>query len=141
MCRTLRNVFFQTASSLVTANKPDSAKLVIEKYMKEIPETTIHNDEFMIYFVDIYYKIGEMQKGDELMKKVIKHCEQNLRYVAYLPTNKRGFTSMEASPDNAFRVLQMAVMMAEQNKRPIAAEVKQIIQYYAPSFSYLFKQE
>jgi hypothetical protein len=140
MCKTLRNVFYQAALSLAEANKPDSAKLIIEKYMKEIPETAINSDEFAIYFADIYYKLGEMQKGDDLVKKAANHYEQNLRYVASLPTGKRGFTSMEVSPQNSFRSLQMAMGIAQQNKRPIATEIEQIMQNYAASFAYLFQR-
>ncbi|MDR3327166.1 MAG: DUF2723 domain-containing protein [Prevotellaceae bacterium] len=129
-CQSLRSTFAQLAESLIRENKMEQAKQVLDKGMKEVPETAIPYDWGMITFVDSYFKAGEAQKAEDLLNKVVHNVEQNIQYVISLPVNKQDFVSRENSLRNNMGILQQITMICNDNKSAMYEQVKQKFDTY-----------
>ncbi|MDR1544741.1 MAG: DUF2723 domain-containing protein [Prevotellaceae bacterium] len=130
MCSTLRQVFSELVRGLVAENQYEKAKLAIEKCLTEIPFTSLPVDYSLFGFVDAYYKIGEKDKADELLKELVKNSDQNLKYVLSLPSKKQNFVSQDMSLRQNLGMLQNAAMLARDNASPLAEEYGKTFEFY-----------
>jgi hypothetical protein len=129
-CQSLRSTFSQLADALIREGKIEQAKQVLDRGMKEVPETAIPLDWGMLVFVDSYFKVEETQKAEDLLNKVVYNVEQSIQYVTSLPVNKQDFVSRENSLRNNMGVLQQAYMICNAHKSAMYEQVKQKFDTY-----------
>jgi hypothetical protein len=80
MTMNLRNNFHRLASALINEGKKDSARMVLDKCIEVIPDNCIPFDYFVIPLVEDYYTIGENEKANALVERLIVVFDEQLKY-------------------------------------------------------------
>jgi hypothetical protein len=80
MLSNFRNNFATLAETLIEENKLDSAKIVLDKCIEIMPDTTVRFDVFTISIIDSYYKLGETATASSLTDKLASHVCNDLDY-------------------------------------------------------------
>lgn len=76
----LRNNFHRLASALINEGKKDSARMVLDKCIEVIPDNCIPFDYFVIPLAEDYYTIGENEKANALVERLIVVFDEHLKY-------------------------------------------------------------
>jgi hypothetical protein len=80
MTMNLRSNFFKLADALIGEGKNDSAKVVMDLSIQAIPDKSIPYNFFVLPVAEGYYKIGEIEKGNEIYSRMIVILEEQLNY-------------------------------------------------------------
>ncbi len=127
-----RNTFCRLASKLNDEDKPKKAIKVLDRCMKELPAPKIPYDNTLIGFIQEYYRAGDIEKGNQLLKEMAQVSYDKLNYYFSLsPSLAREFKTDE---ERQIRVVQMLLGLAE------LGEQKQLQQEIEQKFTLLFKQ-
>ena len=89
MAINIRNNLTRLANVLLDEGKKDKAVDILNKTMYEIPPSRVPHDHFSIFLAEAYYKAGETDKGDEVMRDVAKEFSQNMKFYASLDNNQK----------------------------------------------------
>ncbi|NPA37624.1 MAG: DUF2723 domain-containing protein [Chlorobi bacterium] len=89
MAVNIRNNMTRLANALLDEGKKDKAVDILNKLMEEIPPSRVPHDQFSVFLAEAYYKAGEFDKGDEIMRDVAKEFSQNMRFYASLDPSKK----------------------------------------------------
>ncbi len=101
--RNYRSNFVRLANALLDEGKNEKAKKVLDKCMETLPEYNVPYDYFMIPIAEGYYRLGENEKGNEIINRLIEIFDHDLAYY---------FNNSETSSDyynekrNALFILQ-----------------------------------
>lgn len=82
----VKQAYMRLAQALVNRNQNDSAIAVLDKCQEFFPNEKIPYDLYMLAYPEIYYQAGAIEKGDELINKIIDNCLDDLRYYESLDT-------------------------------------------------------
>ncbi|MCX6241866.1 MAG: DUF2723 domain-containing protein [Bacteroidetes bacterium] len=104
MVMNIRSVFARLAAALISENKKDSARKVIERCLSEIPDNTVPYDYFTVSFADGFYKLGEVQKANQIAEKLINSSSLKLAYYFSFPD--KDLREMEVPMQEALFTLQ-----------------------------------
>jgi hypothetical protein len=126
MCRTHRMMFSQLIGALY--NEGDSAKALkaLDYCQKMIPGSTVPHDYISTMLAEYYYKLGENQKGDEIMESVAKGAVENLNW--YLSLNSAQRNSVANRVSHNMAVLNQVLRICDQEKQ------KRILDKYLPVY-------
>ena len=80
MTMNLRNNFYRLAKALINENKFDSAKMVMDRCLEVMPNNSIPYDFFITPIAEGYYKIGEIEKANEISLMLIDIFETELEH-------------------------------------------------------------
>ncbi len=80
MTMNLRNNFHRLASALINEGKKDSARMVLDKCIEVIPDNCIPFDYFVIPLAEDYYTIGENEKANALVERLIVVFDEQFKY-------------------------------------------------------------
>jgi hypothetical protein len=80
MTMNLRNNFHRLADALILEGKKDSALAVLDKCIEVVPDNCIPYDYFTIPIAEDYYKIGETEKANTIVSRLITIFDENLGY-------------------------------------------------------------
>ncbi len=80
MIMNLRNNFHRLAGSLIDEGKTDSAKMVLDRCIEVMPDNCIPYDYFTIPIAEDYYKIGETEKANAIVSRLITIFDENMEY-------------------------------------------------------------
>lgn len=73
---------------LISKNKPDSAKLIIDKYYNLLPKKYSENSIYMITIVNLYAQIGENNLSKDILNKLYENTEnKNIEELVGLDDN------------------------------------------------------
>ena len=89
MATNIRNNLTRLANALLDEGKKDKAVAILNKLMKELPPALLPHDQFSIFLAEAYYKAGEFEKGDEIMRNVSNEFLQQLTYYTSLSNTLR----------------------------------------------------
>jgi len=78
--RNYRSNFARLANELVLEGKNDSALKVMDYCMEVLPEKTVPFDFFMLPIAENYLKIGQKEKGKEIVKRLAFIYNHNLSF-------------------------------------------------------------
>ena len=81
MVMNFRNNYARLAESLFQKGDKEKAIAVLDKCMSEFPAEVVKLNYFSIPIIDLYYKLGEDNKGSEVLANMI---ENNLTTIKYL---------------------------------------------------------
>jgi hypothetical protein len=70
MTMNLRNNFNRLADALIKENRKEMAKEILDKGLEVMPESVVPFNYFIMYFADNYYKIGEIEKANQLVRRL-----------------------------------------------------------------------
>jgi hypothetical protein len=77
VCDNYRSNFYNLAEALIKENKPDSARLVLDKCIEIMPNEIVYYDFFMIPIIRSYYKIEEFEKANKIAKALANNMQEN----------------------------------------------------------------
>ncbi len=80
MTMNLRNNFYRLADALITEDKKDSAKVVMDLCIRALPDRSVPYNYFVMPIAEGYYKIGDMAKGNEIYTRMIDILNEQLNY-------------------------------------------------------------
>ncbi len=127
MCRTHRMMFTQLVEALYAEG--DSAKTLkaLDYCNKMIPGSTVRHDYVSTILAQYYYKLGQSQKGDDIMDAVAKDAVEYLNWYFNLPRSQRNTSSSRIS--HYMAVLNQVLRICDQEKQ------EKILKKYSPIFS------
>ena len=76
--RNYRGNFVRLANALLAEGKNDKAKIVLDKCVSTLPEYNVPYDYFMLPIAEGYYKIGEMDKANEILNRMVEIFSHDL---------------------------------------------------------------
>ena len=87
MVMNFRNNFSRLAEALYQKGENEKAIAVLDKCMEEFPSSVVKLSYFSIPLIDLYYKLGETEKGSQVLATMI---DDNLTEIKYLKEFDRG---------------------------------------------------
>jgi hypothetical protein len=69
-CSNYRYFFYLLADAFIKENKPDSARLVLDRFIKKVPNGIVCYDYYIIPFIECYYKLKEFDKGNKIANQL-----------------------------------------------------------------------
>ena len=95
MLSNFRNNFARLAKALIEENKPDSARIVLDKCIELMPDSAVRFDIFMLSIIESYYQIEEIEKANSLLTTLSENVCNDLEYYTNLEDNFRTCLSYE----------------------------------------------
>ena len=87
MVMNFRNNYSRLAESLYQKGEKEKAIEVLDKCMSEFPGNVVNLSYFSIPIIDLYYKLGENEKGNDVLATMI---DDQLKTIKYLKEFDRG---------------------------------------------------
>ncbi len=97
----IRGVFHRLADALIKENKIDSAKQVLDKIVKIMPDNKFPYDFFVLPVAEDYFRIGEKDKALAILKQTFENYRQEAEFFKALKPE-------QLSGDDVQRELTMA---------------------------------
>ena len=132
MCRTHRMMFAYLADALIEEGQTDKAIEVLDYAAKVIPHETVPYESVSAMMAANYYALGEMDKGDDIIGKVIESLYQNLDWAASLPADDRSRLSYEQAPRQNLGILQNIYYTCAEFNRPATDDIRAHFDKYYP---------
>ncbi|MFA8300453.1 MAG: DUF2723 domain-containing protein [Hyphomicrobiales bacterium] len=76
----VKEAYRHLANALLIENKKDSAVMVVDKCLEFFPYKKFIYDQYMLPFVEIYYKADAIDKGNEMVLQMFNRYEEDLQY-------------------------------------------------------------
>jgi len=111
----IRNVFNQLAEALLDENKNDSAIQVLDKVVEVLPGEKVHYDLFTLGTISNYYRAGEADKGDRLLKAFADKTLDEFAY--YISLDKKFTKQIDYEIRVSMQLLQEMKRIAGNYKR------------------------
>ncbi|MDR1951802.1 MAG: tetratricopeptide repeat protein, partial [Bacteroidales bacterium] len=86
-----RTQFALLAQALIADGKMDSAVQVLDRGLELFPHHKVDFDMAVIYYIQAYFRIGEIEKGLALANQLVDVYEGNLRFFERFPSKNRRF--------------------------------------------------
>lgn len=115
MATNIRNNLSRLAETLLDEGKNDKAKDVLDMTMRVLNPKYVPHNYFSIFLAESYYRLGEMEKGDEILKQLALDNIAEVNYFSSLPVNKRQAVSRDM--ERAMAIYMEIVKMAQSQKR------------------------
>ncbi len=107
-----RILFSRLAESLISQNRNEDAKVVLDKCMTVIPKNNVPYDIFSLYLAEAYYKIGENDKANEIVLELVDLFESKMIYYNSLDRDLR--KTLKSDMNQAGAVLQRILYVTTQ---------------------------
>lgn len=125
----LRNNFNRLANELIRENRKDSALKVLDRIVELMPNEKFPYDFFMIGLAESYYKLNETEKANQIVRRYVGICQQNLRY--YFSLDSRFDSAADYDKQVNIQTLQELSGLADRyGQNEIKAEAEQFITQY-----------
>ncbi|MCX6281850.1 MAG: DUF2723 domain-containing protein [Bacteroidetes bacterium] len=85
MVMNIRSVYSRLSAALLAEGKKDSALKVIERCLKEMPDSAVPFDYFVVSLADGLYKTGQVKKANAIVEKLIQSATDKLAYYFSFP--------------------------------------------------------
>ncbi|RLD67375.1 MAG: hypothetical protein DRI84_02570 [Bacteroidetes bacterium] len=130
--RNYRSTFVRLSDALLAEGKNEKAKLVLDKCVETLPEHNVPYDYFMIPIASGYYRIGEIEKANEILNRLVEIFSHDLNYFFVNSESPKEFSNEKR---NALFILQETGKMARNNKQTELADyADQEFMKYAQTF-------
>lgn len=112
----IKMAYMRLAQALVNRKRGDEAIIVLDKCQEFFPDEKMpYGFYYEGYFPDIYYRAGAIEKGDDVMMKIVANALDELRYYKDLDTKLYGY--YEDSIREAISLVYTMANTAQKNKR------------------------
>ncbi len=115
MTMNLRNNFARLADQLMAEGKKDMAIKALDKCMEVMPEKIIAYNFFMMPVAEAYYKTGEIEKANKLVKRLGQIYKGDLEY--YFSLRPALSATVDQEKQQALSVLSRLMMMSKNYKQ------------------------
>jgi tetratricopeptide (TPR) repeat protein len=115
MLSNVKNTFTRLALKLLEEGKKDSAIKVLDKCNALMPAKQIPYNYFNIFMADAYFKTGETEKANNMLKILANSTLENINYYITLPSKYVGKDDDER--DRNLAIAQEILKVLEMNKQ------------------------
>jgi len=112
MCMNLRNNFARLAGNLLAKGENEKAIKVLDKCLVAIPENNVPYNFFILPIAETFYKLGEFEKGNTIVRSLVDRYEDDLKYYVSLKGKDR--RSVQQEMDRAKYILQRLIVMTNE---------------------------
>lgn len=129
MTMNLRNNFARLAFALIEEGKKDSAIQVCNKCFEEMPDKIVPFTYFILPLAEAYYQAGAIEKGNEVMNRLIEIYKENLIY--YFSFTGDDAEKIDIEKQRSLGLMQRISEIAkEQEQHDISNEAMEIFNTY-----------
>lgn len=132
MARTMRLMFVQLAQNLIAEGQTEKAKNVVNRYTKELPNSTIPYDYSSAEMARCCYSLGMNELGDSLVRGLTSQCVQNLEWYYSLENDMKRRVSSDLSPRQNLGLIQNMWLDMRNTTNPLASELEAYLRKYFP---------
>jgi len=130
MYTNFRNNFGRLAMSLISENKKDSAKIVLDECLKILPDSKVPFNAYCLPIIEGYLKIGDTLSAQSVIKTLKENVYDELNYYSSLGDRYSNYLMYEKQL--AFYVLDEIRRQAYYYKmNDLFAEIQEKMQQYA----------
>ncbi len=115
MATNIRNNLSRLANTLIDEGKNDKARNVLDKSMEVLSGERVPHNYFSIFLAEGYFRIGEYDKGDDILTALAGDRLMEMDYFNSLPAFKRSTAGRE--PETAMAIYMEIVKMAQKYNR------------------------
>jgi len=112
MTMSLRITFSRLADQLIAENKLDKAKLALDKAFEVMPEHNVPYDYFVMFLAENYYGIGEFERANEIVLRLVDIYEKEVIY--YQSLDPKYAITVKNDLQQARGILNRLVVMTNQ---------------------------
>ncbi|MCO6499582.1 MAG: DUF2723 domain-containing protein [Vicingus serpentipes] len=112
MCMNFRNNYARLAQEFIRLGKNDKAEEVLDMSVSSIPESIVPYDYFMLSSVELYYRIGQYEKGNSIVRSLVDRYEDELIY--YLSLKGDAKKSVKDETDRSKYILQQLIILTNE---------------------------
>ncbi len=127
----LRSMHARLAEALIQEGKTEKAIEVLDSAMVRIPTynfpcniSAVNNDIAFMNIIQLYYKVGELEKADALSQEFIDATEQNVLFFAKL---RDGGEDLELN----LAYLQQMVSVTKNYNKELSEKADELLEHYA----------
>lgn len=125
-----RNTFLRLASQLYEEGKTEKAIAALDKSLEELPITQIEIDNNLADYVQMYYILGEVEKGNTLAKALVKNYFQMLKYINSLSPEDARDGEVQREKNISVSLLNLLFRATSQaGQTEIANEIGNLLGY------------
>lgn len=96
MASNIRSNLTRLANALIDEDKKDKAIEVLALIDKKFPSDRVAHNYFSIFMAEAYYRVGNIAKGDEVLKEYAESNLQELNYYMSLTGSQKSYGQEEA---------------------------------------------
>jgi hypothetical protein len=129
--RNYRSNFVRLADALIQEGKMEKAKKVLDKCMFTLPEETVPYDMFMLFLYEDYYKVGDIDKANELGARLIEIANHDLNYYF---SNGEGSEFYGEKRNGLFTLQEIGNIAERYQQAELTKTARDMFNVYAPLF-------
>ena len=133
----VKQAYMRLAQSLLNRGQKDSAVAVLDRCLEFFPDEKVPYDFYMLAYPEIYYNAGAIEKGDELIDKIIVNCMDNLRYYSGLDARFVPYYA-ETIRENLAMINEMSNIARRSNRLELNVRLEKLLEQEFDKFMYLF---
>ena len=122
-----RNTFLRLAQKLYDEGKQAEAVAVLDKSLEEIPLYQVPADNSMLFYIPMYYELGETEKANHLLNELATNNYQMLKYANTPSIQQEERLSIEV-------IKQLLAFATQAGQKELAQELQdKVLRLYNPS--------
>ncbi len=102
-----RHQFYRLAEALANKGQNKEAKAYLDTAFVLMPDKTVPYGYFMPYFIELYYRLGDIEKGKEFTNIMTARCQQTLLYMQKNPASATDMVAYDLARRAAIVCYQM----------------------------------
>lgn len=134
----VKQAYMRLAQALQKRNQNDSAVAVLDKCLELFPNEKLPFDYCEVFFPEMYYKAGTMEKGDALIKTIVDECEDNLRYFSELDS-RFALYYKEDIRSNLSKINELSNVAKKYKRTELGMQLKNTCDAYFAKFVHLLQ--
>ena len=107
--------YVRLAQTLLNERKYDSVVKVLDRGIELFPNDKFPFDYYMISWADFYYKSGDIEKGNDLVKQIAERYEEDMAY--YSSLSDRFAAQYQEDVQESMAVMQRLIQLTSQYKQ------------------------
>ncbi len=120
----IRNKFSRLAGKLIEEGKKEKAVAALDKCVELMPNKNFPYDLFTLDIIENYYKVGEIEKANEIAKKFAGICEHDMNY--YFALKEPFASSVDYDKRVSAHIMQKLIEISRRYKQiELSKEIEQ----------------
>jgi len=115
MTLNMKSNFSRLTDALITENKIDSAKVVLDKYYELIENPNVEFSYYDLFLANSFYQVNQIDKANAIINKLAEEEKQNFIYYSNLPQSQQTLIENDKYRNLAI-INQMIVSLRDNNQ-------------------------
>ena len=140
MAKAQRMVMFsRLAEQLANEGQEEKALQVLDKCMEVFPPENIPLDYSGLSIGELYYALGQIEKGDNVMSQIADYSLRNLNWYFRLSPSK--FVTVESDLQQNMAVMNHVMKVAQEYDSKLADKYKDEFNNYRVAYNSIYRKE